>query len=86
MEEQIKQIVDLILQWGPSVVSIIGMIATVIVALKKIGRSNDENLTNTRRLEQKMNEVLIENAELKKTIRKMTNKIYHIKEKSYGEK
>jgi len=81
MNETIKQVVDLILQWGPSIVSIITMICTVIVAIKKVSNSNDANLKETRRLENKMNQVLEENSELKKTIRKITHKIYQIKDK-----
>lgn len=80
MNETIKQVVDLILQWGPAVVSIITMICTVIVAIKKVSNSNDANLKETRRLESKMNEVLEENAELKRSIRKITHKIYHVKD------
>lgn len=80
MNETITKVVDLILQWGPAVVSIITMICTVIVAIKKVSNSNDANLKEIRRLENKMNQVLEENAELKKSIRKITHKIYHIKD------
>lgn len=80
-QEQIQMIIDLILQWGPSIVSIITMICTVIVAIKKVHNSNDANLKETRKLENKMNQVLEENAELKKSIRKITHKIYHVKDK-----
>lgn len=80
-QENIQMIIDLILQWGPAVVSIITMICTVIVAIKKVSSSNDTNLKETRKLENKINSVLDENAELKKTLRKITNKIYHVKNK-----
>lgn len=80
-QENIQMIIDLILQWGPAVVSIITMICTVIVAIKKVSNSNDTNLKETRQLEKKMGQVLEENAELKKTIRKIMHKIYHVKDK-----
>ena len=81
MNEAINKVVDLILQWGPSIVSIITMMCTVIVAIKKVSNSNDTNLKETRRLETKLNQVLDENVELKKTIRKITHKIYQVKDK-----
>ena len=80
MQEEIQLIIDLILQWGPSLVSIITMICTVIVAIKKIASSNDDNLKEISNIESKIADVLKENAELKKSIKKMTNKVYKIKD------
>ena len=79
MQDEIQLIIDLILQWGPSIVSIITMICTVIVAIKKIASSNDTNLKEIANIENKISDVLRENAELKKDLKKMTNKIYKIK-------
>lgn len=81
MQDEIQLIIDLILQWGPSIVSIITMICTVIVAIKKIASSNDTNLQEIANIENKISDVLRENAELKKDLKKMTNKIYKIKTK-----
>lgn len=80
MEETVNQIINYIIAWGPSVVSIITMICTVIVAIKKVGKSNDTNLQETRRLEAKMNSVLEENADLKKVLKKCMRKIHNIRE------
>lgn len=80
MQDEIQYIIDLILQWGPSLVSIITMICTVIVAIKKIADSNDSNVQELANIENRMSEVLKENAELKKSIKKITNKIYKIKD------
>ena len=81
MQEEIQLIIDLILQWGPSLVSIITMICTVIVAIKKIASSNDTNLQEIANIENRIADVLRENAELKKSIKKITNKVYKIKDK-----
>lgn len=79
--EDIQMIIDLILQWGPSIVSIITMICTVIMTIKKVASSNDANLQELKTIETKMMNVLQENADLKKDIRKITNKIYKVKTK-----
>lgn len=75
-----EQVVNYILQWGPSAVSIITMVATVIVAVKKVGKSNDENLKQTRKLESNINELITENIELKKSLKKILYKIHNIRE------
>lgn len=77
--EDIQMIIDLILQWGPSIVSIITMICTVIMTIKKVASSNDANLNKLKEIETGMVNVLKENADLKKDLKKMTNKIYKIK-------
>lgn len=77
--EDIQMIIDLILQWGPSIVSIITMICTVIMTIKKVASSNDANLNKLKEIETGMVNVLRENADLKKDLKKMTNKIYKIK-------
>ena len=77
--EDIQMIIDLILQWGPSIVSIITMICTVIMTIKKVASSNDTNLNKLKDIETGMVNVLKENADLKKDLKKMTNKIYKIK-------
>jgi hypothetical protein len=77
--EDIQMIIDLILQWGPSIVSIITMICTVIMTIKKVASSNDANLNKLKEIEAGMVNVLKENADLKKDLKKMTNKIYKIK-------
>lgn len=77
--EDIQMIIDLILQWGPSIVSIITMICTVIMTIKKVASSNDTNLNKLKEIETGMVNVLKENADLKKDLKKMTNKIYKIK-------
>ena len=75
----IEMIINLILQWGPSIVSIITMICTVIMTIKKVASSNDANLNKLKEIETGMVNVLKENADLKKDLKKMTNKIYKIK-------
>lgn len=80
MEETMKQVVDLILQWGPSVVSIIGMICTVIVAIKRVNRSNDDNLKETKKLRDETHALMRENAELKRDLKRIMNKIYRVKQ------
>lgn len=77
--EDLQMIIDLILQWGPSIVSIITMICTVIMTIKKVASSNDANLNKLKEIETGMVNVLRENADLKKDLKKMTNKIYKIK-------
>lgn len=77
--EDLQMIIDLILQWGPSIVSIITMICTVIMTIKKVASSNDANLNKLKEIETGMVSVLKENADLKKDLKKMTNKIYKIK-------
>lgn len=77
--EDLQMIIDLILQWGPSIVSIITMICTVIMTIKKVASSNDANLNKLKEIEAGMVNVLKENADLKKDLKKMTNKIYKIK-------
>ena len=77
--EDIQMIIDLILQWGPAIVSIITMISTVIMTIKKVASSNDTNLNKLKEIETGMVNVLKENADLKKDLKKMTNKIYKIK-------
>lgn len=77
--EDLQMIIDLILQWGPSIVSIITMICTVIMTIKKVASSNDANLNKLKEIETGMVNVLKENADLKKDLKKMTNKIYKIK-------
>ena len=78
--EDIQMIIDLILQWGPSLVSIITMICTVIMTIKKVASSNDANLNKLKEIETGMVNVLKENVDLKKDLKKMTNKIYKIKD------
>lgn len=80
MEETMKQVVDLILQWGPAVVSIIGMICTVIVAIKRVNRSNDDNLKETKKLRDETHALMRENAELKRDLKRIMNKIYRVKQ------
>lgn len=77
--EDIQMIIDLILQWGPAIVSIITMICTVIMTIKKVASSNDANLNKLKEIETGMVNVLKENVDLKKDLKKMTNKIYKIK-------
>lgn len=77
--EDLQMIIDLILQWGPSLVSIITMICTVIMTIKKVASSNDANLNKLKEIETGMVNVLKENVDLKKDLKKMTNKIYKIK-------
>ena len=77
--EDIQMIIDLILQWGPSLVSIITMLCTVIMTIKKVASSNDANLNKLKEIETGMVNVLKENVDLKKDLKKMTNKIYKIK-------
>ena len=77
--EDIQMIIDLILQWGPSIVSIITMMCTVIMTIKKVASSNDANLNKLKEIETGMVNVLKENSDLKKDLKKMTNKIYKIK-------
>lgn len=79
--EDIQMIIDLILQWGPSIVSIITMICTVIMTIKKVASSNDANLQELKSLESKMANILQENVDLKKDIRKITKKIANVKDK-----
>ena len=79
--EDIQMIIDLILQWGPSIVSIITMICTVIMTIKKVASSNDANLQELKTLESKMANILQENVDLKKDIRKITKKIHNVKDK-----
>lgn len=79
--EDIQMIIDLILQWGPSIVSIITMICTVIMTIKKVASSNDANLQELKLLESKMANILQENVDLKKDIRKITKKIHNVKDK-----
>lgn len=76
-----EMIINYLLQWGPSVVSVITMVCTVITAIKKVGNYNDENLKETRNLEKQLNAVATENMELKKTLNKILNKLYKIKSK-----
>lgn len=80
MEETMKQIIDLILLWGPSIVSIITMICTVIVAIKKVNNSNSSNLKETQKLRDETHQIMKENAELKKQLNKILNKVYHVKQ------
>ena len=79
--EDIQMIIDLILQWGPAIVSIITMICTVIMTIKKVASSNDANLNKLKEIETGMSDILKENAELKRSIKKITNKVYKIKDK-----
>lgn len=79
--EDIQMIIDLILQWGPSIVSIVTMICTVIMTIKKVASSNDANLQELKTLESKMANILQENVDLKKDIRKITKKIHNVKDK-----
>ena len=79
--EDIQMIIDLILQWGPAIVSIITMICTVIMTIKKVASSNDANLQELKSLESKMASILQENVDLKKDIRKITKKIANVKDK-----
>lgn len=76
-----EQVVNCILQWGPSVVSIITMICTVIVAVKKVTNVNDVNLKETKKLQHDVHLVTRENLELKRSIKKMIDEIHHIKER-----
>lgn len=76
---EMEQVVNYILQWGPSVVSIITMISTVIVAIKKVQNANDVNLKETKKLQYDLHSVITENSELKRDIRKMVQEIHHIK-------
>lgn len=76
---EMEQIVNYILQWGPSVVSIVTMISTVVVAIKKVQNANDVNLKETKKLQHDLHSVIFENSELKRDIRKMVEEIHHIR-------
>lgn len=80
MNETLQQIVDLILQWGPSVVSIITMICTVIVAIKKLGISSDKNYKETQQLRNQMDSICHENAELKRELRRVIRRINRVRD------
>ena len=51
------------------------------MTIKKVASSNDANLQELKTIETKMMNVLQENADLKKDIRKITKKIYNVKDK-----
>ena len=63
--EDLQMIIDLILQWGPSIVSIITMICTVIMTIKKVASSNDTNLNKLNEIETGMVNVLKDIVDLK---------------------
>ena len=80
MNELMKEVMNYLIQWGPSICSIITMIATVIVALRRVNNSNNKCLKETREIQKRFNEILKENATLKKYLTKAINKLNHIKE------
>lgn len=81
MNENLQAVVDLILQWGPAVASIVGMVTTIIVAIKKVNTSNKINLNETKKLADNTAQLMRENAELKRELRKILRKTYNIRDK-----
>lgn len=75
----IQIIVDLILQWGPSLVSIVTMICTVIVAIKQVTKETKKHHGDYERIEKKMESIAQENIDLKRELRITMRKISRIR-------
>lgn len=74
-----QEIMNLIVAIAPALTSIIGIIGAVVAMVKKVKKIDEGHSKETKALNEKMNIVLQENAELKQELRKMTKKLYHVR-------
>ena len=83
----IDTIIQCVVAIAPAVVSILTVISTMIVSIKKIKNSSQETVNEVKsqneineELKEQLVAVTTENAELKKEIRKCMNKMNHVAE------
>ena len=86
-------ITQAILLYGPAVVSIVSMICTVVVSIKKVASTTKSSLDEVKEinksnqaLKEELNVVIPVNAELKESLRKCINKMDNIAEVDNGGK
>lgn len=81
MEEILRIIVEYVSIWAPSLVAILGVVTTIITALKKVSEAF-ENLKKDKTLEKvnnKLTQVVSENEELIRTNKLLLEQITKIK-------
>lgn len=86
-----NSISDAIIFYGPSIVSIITMICTIIVAIKRVTSTTKDSVSEIKRaskvnndLKNEIAELLHENAQLKDDLRSCMNKMNNITEADHG--
>ena len=83
----IDMIIQCVVTIAPAVVSILTVISTMIVSIKKIKNSSQETVNEVKsqneineELKEQLVAVTTENAELKREVRKCMNKMNHVAE------
>ena len=89
----IDTIINYVITIAPAVVSILTVISTMIVSIKKIKHSSEETVNEVKsqneineELKEQLVAVTTENAELKREVRKCINKMNHVAEKKKTKK
>lgn len=89
--DTLDAITQAILTYGPAVVSIVTMVCTVIISIKKVASTTKDSLAEVKEikktneeLKSDMGALIQENAELKKELRKCVNRFDHIAEVDNG--
>lgn len=90
---ELDVITQTVLLYAPAIVSIITMICTVIVSIKKVASSSEASVKEVKEMRAKNNELaqdmsalIQENTELKEVIKHVVNRLDHIAEVDDGSK
>lgn len=86
---EISEITALIMSLAPTITAVIGVIVTIIVGIKRIKQANTDTLSECRKqnadviknvaqIAQNNEKLRQENAELKRDLRKVMNKLNHV--------
>lgn len=90
---ELDAITQAILVYGPAVVSIITMICTVIISIKKVASTSKASINEVKEmkkannsLKEDMGALIQENTELKEELHKCINMMNHVAEVDHGKK
>lgn len=90
---ELDSITQAILLYGPAVVSIVTMICTVIISIKKVASTTKNSLDEVKQinkanasLKEDVSALMQENAELKEDLRECINKMNNVAEVDRGTK
>ena len=91
--QELDAITQAILTYGPAVVSIITMICTVVISIKRVASTTKNSLDEVKSmrktndsLKEDIGALIQENAELKNELHKCINKMNHVHEADDGTK
>jgi len=91
--DTLDAITQAILTYGPAVVSVVSMVATIVVAIVKIGHATKDSLSEVRDIKSANDDLKVEmaaliqqNAELKKDLEHCLNRIDNVAEVDDGSK